>query len=336
MQLYHPTLEQVPIGLRALKAVGIARGELHPTAAKLIMAAQHHLAGTTIALDDLPSISPKELAHAITEPFLRRQLLHGMIAVSLIDDLPATAQLDLIDRYASAMDISSELVATFRKAVEGHLFAFRMCYLRRSHLKDFLKTEWKQKGAIGTAKAIATSAGFMEDRALADRYAALANLPRGTLGRELHEYYIANGFGWPGQKHGFPEAGVSHDVSHLISGYDTTPVGETLVAAFVSGYRQDPNAIFTTLFGIIIFDSGFQLTPGPHIAAKHDTLGQPEIASRLFVAIERGAAMHKDISVDFLVWPYVERTLEELREEWNVPPDPAGARRLGADTVREA
>jgi len=321
MQLHHPNPEQLLAGLRALKMVGEARGTLHPTAIKLILAAQQHLAGTHIDLEELSPISPAELAEAIHDPLLSRQLVHGMVAVSLVDELPTAAQLELIQRFASAMGISSELVETFEKAVHGHMLAFRMCYLRRTHLKDFAKTQVAESGLLGTARAVATFAGLTEDKELSARYAALGQLPAGTLGRELHDYYLRNGFGWPGQKHGFPEAGVSHDVSHLISGYDTTPIGETLVAAFVSGYRQDPNAIFTTLFGIIIFDAGFQLPPGRYIAAKHDTLGAPDVAARMFHAIERGAAMNTDISVNFLVWPYVERTLEELRAEWNVPPE---------------
>jgi len=321
MQLQRPNPEQVPLALRALKMVGEARGEFHPTAQKLIMAAQEHLAKTEIPLDTLEPISAAELADGIQEPQLRRQLVHGMVAVSLVDEFPTEAQITLIDQFAGAMGIDSELVATVRKAVEGHMFAFRMCYLRRTHLKDFMRTEVKHSGAIGTAKALANFVGVTENAELSARYAALGDLPEGTLGKELHDYYIRNGFGWPGQKHGFPEPGTSHDVSHIISGYGTDPVGETLVAAFVSGYRQDPNAIFTTLFGVIIFDTGFQLPPGPHIARKHDTLGQENVAARMFQAIERGAAMNIDISVDFLVWPYVERQVEDLRREWNVLPE---------------
>jgi hypothetical protein len=320
MKLIKPSAEQLPYGLRAMAMVAKAAGEIHPSAAKLIMAAQHHFAGTAIPLQGLAPISPEELAAHIVDPALRLQLINGMVAVSLVSDFPPQQQVDVIRSFAAGFGIKSELLDTVQKAVDGHMLAFRMCYLRRTHFKDFAKTQIQNFGAIGTLKAMAGLAGFIEDKKLSARYEALGKLPSGTLGRELHDYYISHGFGWPGQKHGFPEAGVSHDVSHIIGGYDTSAVGETLVAAFVSGYRQDPNAFFVSLFGMIVFSTGFQLPPG-NFAAHSDSIGQEGVAPRLFRAIERGSLMTKDISVGFLIWPYVEKKLEELRQEWNVLPE---------------
>lgn len=320
MQLYKPTPEQAPYGLRALKMVAEAAGEIHESARKLIMAAQNHLIGTVRELDDLEPITPEELAQHIDNPNLRLQLIQGMVAISLVDEFPTDEQMEQIHRFAAAFEIKSELLDTVQKAVDGHMAVFRMCYLRRTHFKDFIKTQVKHSGAIGTAKALAGLAGLHEDKELSARYEAFKDLPEGTLGKALYDYYIENGFGWPGQKHGFPEAGVSHDVSHIISGYGTTPVGETLVAGFVAGYRQDPNAFFTALFGVIIFGTGFQLPPGA-MAGKFDPIGQEGVAARLFRAIERGSLMNIDISVDFLVWPYAERNLDDLRKEWNVVPE---------------
>jgi hypothetical protein len=317
MQLLKPTREQIPYGLRAMKMVAQAPGQIHPSAAKLIQAAQQHLAGEALPLEGLAPISPEELAAHITDPALRLQLIQGMVAVSLVSDFPPPQQVEVIRSFARGFGLKSELLDTVQKAVDGHMGAFRMCYLRRTHFPDFLKTELKHEGILGTAKAMASFTGLIEDKALSAKYAALGKLPPGTLGRELHDYYIRNGFGWPGQKHGFPEAGTSHDVTHIISGYDTTPVGETLVAGFTSGYRQDPNSFFVALFGMIIFSTGYQLPPGKQ-AVHADTIGQPGVAGRLFRAIERGSQMTKDISVNFLIWPYVERQLDDLRREWHV------------------
>jgi hypothetical protein len=62
------------------------------------------------------------------------------------------------------------------------------------------------------------------------------------------------------------------------------------------------------------------LPPG-NFAGKYDSIGQPGIAPRLFRAIERGSMMTRDLSAGFVVWPYVERTLDDLRREWNVVPE---------------
>jgi hypothetical protein len=81
----------------------------------------------------------------------------------------------------------------------------------------------------------------------AERAAALAELAPGTLGGELHRYDLRNGCPRPGQKRAAPEAIVSHDVTHILSGYDTDPAGETLVAAFTAGYQREPGRFITPL-----------------------------------------------------------------------------------------
>ena len=58
--------------------------------------------------------------------------------------------------------------------------------------------------------------GIIEDKALAARYRAWEKLPEGTLGRSLVDFYNKNGFAVPGERAGFPEAGLYHDFSHLL------------------------------------------------------------------------------------------------------------------------
>ena len=43
----------------------------------------------------------------------------------------------------------------------------------------------------------------------------------------------------PGEKHGFPEAGIYHDFAHVLSGCPTTSEGEIQDAAFIAGFKKE-------------------------------------------------------------------------------------------------
>jgi ubiquinone biosynthesis protein Coq4 len=74
------------------------------------------------------------------------------------------------------------------------------------------------------------------DPALVAKHEALGSLPKGTLGRGYFEIYKTNGYAFPGDPKGVNSAFARpHDSTHVISGYDTTPLGEILVSTFAAG-----------------------------------------------------------------------------------------------------
>ncbi len=114
---------------------------------------------------------------------------------------------------------------------------FKLDFLRRGHIGDIMKNELEQKGPLGFAKSVLRMRGMMEDPALAARYRAWEKLPEGTLGRSLVDFYKQHGFTVPGERGGFPEAGLYHDFCHLLGGYSTEPDGEIQVASFICGLQ---------------------------------------------------------------------------------------------------
>ena len=119
------------------------------------------------------------------------------------------------------------------------MLMFKLDFLRRGHISDIMKNQLAQKGPLSFAKSVLTMRGVMEDPALAARYRAWEKLPEGTLGRGLIDFYNKHGFSVPGERSGFPEAGLYHDFSHLLGGYSTEPEGEVEVASFTSGYKRE-------------------------------------------------------------------------------------------------
>jgi len=81
-----------------------------------------------------------------------------------------------------------------------------------------------------------------------------------TLGYAFYRHCRDHGFAFPGEKLGFPEAGIYHDFTHVLSGYATDPSGEIQVGGFTGGYKKH-NPIFVILFVILTFSAVMNMTP---------------------------------------------------------------------------
>src|SRR5262249_35813047 len=82
-ELLKPTPAEGEAGLRAMAMVARAPGKIAAPAGALIAAAQKVLLDSAHDVDRLDEIAPADLARAIVRPEIRRQLVQGMIVVSL-------------------------------------------------------------------------------------------------------------------------------------------------------------------------------------------------------------------------------------------------------------
>jgi ubiquinone biosynthesis protein Coq4 len=198
------------------------------------------------------------------------------------------------------------------------MLVFKLDVLRRSQVGDIMKNQLEQKGPLGLAKSVLVLRGVMEDKALAARYRAWEKLPADTLGHSLVAFYAKNGFSLPGERGGFPEAGLYHDFSHVLGGYGTDPEGEVQVASFSAGYKRT-TPFYLVMFAVLIFSTGVNVRP----TAGYTTvgvLGKPGMAERMFAAMERGAQVNTELSDKWDYWPYAEMPLDEVRQRLNVVP----------------
>lgn len=100
-----------------------------------------------------------------------------------------------------------------------------------------------------------------DEPALSARYRALGQAPEGSLGRAYHDFIVANGYSFPGEKGAAAEAITFHDMTHVLSGYGTTPQEEILVVAFSAGYSRQENFNWL-MFVLMQFQLGMGLAPG--------------------------------------------------------------------------
>jgi hypothetical protein len=318
MRLLQPDPATALLGLRAMKSVATAAGAIGPSQRALMEAACRIILHIQADIDGLPGVEPVELATGFPLPELRQQLINGMLVVALADGPPSTATVARIESFANALGVSTVHVTDLRRLAEHHMLVFKLDFLRRSQVADIMKNQLEQTGPLGLAKAVLGMRGLIEDTALAARYRAWANLPEGTLGRAAWDFYKKNGFGMPGERHGFPEAGLYHDLSHVLGGYDTDPEGEVQVAAFTAGHKRK-QPFYLVLFAVLTFSAGVNMRPTAGNATV-GVLGNPGMAERMFAAMERGSRVNVDLSDKWDFWPFVPLPLDEVRRRLNILP----------------
>jgi hypothetical protein len=317
MHLIHPGLVEALLCQRAVRAAVLREGYVPPAARALMLAAQQAVLHIDADIDSLPDIDPAELAAGIKTPGLADQLVQAMLVGILADGEPAPENYARVEAFADALGIDAPALRTVRLLCEHHTVLFRLNFLRRSPLKGMFADQYLHRGGIiGLARGVLGASGLYEDKALAQRYIALGELPPGTLGHTYFHHCRNHGFPFPGERRGFPEGGVYHDLSHILAGYDTSPEGEVQVAAFIAGYKK-VNPFYVLLIPVFLFGAGVNVTPAaqPHITG---ILAEPGLADKFIAAVERGSQVNTDLSDGWDFWPLMPVPLAEVRSRLNI------------------
>jgi hypothetical protein len=319
MRLQQPDPATALLGLRAMKTMATAAGPMRPAQRALLEAAKKVLLHVDADIDGLAAITPAELATGFPTPELRQQFVHGMIVVSLADGVPARESVAKVAAFAEALGVKATELTDLRRLAEQHMLVFKLDFLRRSQIADIFKNQLEQHGPLGLVKSVLTLQGVMEDPALAARYRAWEKLPQDTLGHSLIAFYDKNGFSLPGERKGFPEAGLWHDLCHVLGDYSTEPEGEVQVASFSAGFKRH-RPFYLIMFSLLIFGAGVNVRPSSEDYVSVGVLGKPGVAEKMFAAIERGTHVNQDLSDKWDYWAYAELPIDEVRRRLNILP----------------
>lgn len=319
MRLLQPDPAAALLGLRAMKTVAAAGGAMSPVRRSLLDAARRVVLKIDADIDSLAPIAPTEFAAGFPQGPLREQFVDGLMVMTLADGVPSREMVAAAEAFAGAIGVSTPALADIRLLAERHMTLFKLDFLRRSQIADIMKDQLGQTGPLGLARAVLTMRGVMEDPALAARYRAWNDLPEGSLGRSLVQFYAEHGFSLPGERKGFPEAGLHHDLCHVLGDYGTDPEGEVQVAAFTAGFKEK-TPIFLLLFALLIFSAGVNVRPSKEDFTTVGVLGKPGMAERMFAALERGSHVNQDLTDKWDYWAYVALPLDEVRRRLNILP----------------
>lgn len=312
MELKMPNHEQAYWGLRAMKTIAMADGVLNESERHMLSSVQQVI-GTTYDIEQLTPITPVELAQAFPDPQLRKQLVQGLIVVSLIDGNPNQAEVNLVEQFAQELEVSALEIKNLRHVLNREILQLRLDLVCRFWLRPKINELWNKEGIKGLSKFVRGMMGKYENKELAARYQALEHYPAGSLGRSYYEYCQTNGFPLPGEKGGSPEQIIFHDCAHVLSGYGTAPEEEVQVACFSAGFQRREPWLFV-FFVLLQFHVGIRMTP---ITTARTGMFDP---LKAMIAIRRGAAMNIDLNNGWDYWPVMSEQAAELRRRYNILP----------------
>jgi hypothetical protein len=313
MEFVQPTNNQVHAGLRAMRSLLVCKPEANREEMSFLHSVQR-VWGTHFDVNALPPISPKELAEALPDPRLRKQVIAALTALSLYDGEAQPQEIEIIAEFAQALEVPDTTTHTLHQLAEGHLRRMRFDLIRRSWVANKLRTEIvPDHGLWGGLKTMLQITGKIGSDESLERSKTLEKMAPGTLGKEYHNYMVHNGFSLPGTKGAPPEMMMIHDCTHLLSGYGTTPPEEILVVGFSIGYMdQDP---MDHLLAVLMqFHVGVQISPGAQAETGNFN---PESFLR---AVQRGAAMNINLNDRWDPWEHFHEQVDQLRIQYNIPP----------------
>jgi hypothetical protein len=308
------TNHELNAGMRALVRTLAPDGPLLPGAARVVDALQSHL-GTHHDVAHLAPIDDASLVGQLVDPWLRQQLVRALIIGIVIDGVCTRADLARVERIAAILGVVEPALTDVKLLLAGKRWRLRRHLIARMWVIDHIKARIAERGVLRTIVPLIYSTFFRRyrNRELARRYAALRDLPDGSLGRAYIAYIDANKFGLPGERGAVSDIIVQHDLAHVLGDYSTAPAEEVLVASFSAGHRvEDPFAFI--MFVMLQFHLGLRMTPGAKAERRHFD------PARVLAAIARGAELNIDLTGRWNYWTDLAEPLETVRRKYNVPP----------------
>jgi hypothetical protein len=247
-----------------------------------------------------------------------------LLAALVLRPLPQEVA-DQVSEFAQEVGVDESMIRVAQEFAAGSLGLAAIDFERNGYT-----SEWQPDEALTlhTSNELASAwEASVHDPALAARWAALADLPAGTLGRGVWELYRSRGFTFPGTPGSAPPLLAQHDWVHVLADYGTTVESELEVFAFIARANDDLHAFSLLAMVVSLFETGylrtgaglFQYSVG-HLSADN------RVAVRLADAMRRGALCQNtatgDSGIDFLRTDWFEladTATEEVRTRFCVP-----------------
>jgi hypothetical protein len=289
--------------------------------------------------DDLHTVEPitaDDYARGLGERDLafRGRMLQVMLLGALIRRPLPPATADRIGEFARAMSVDDGMLQVARRVAHGQLGLAAFDFQRNGY-----SSEWspERSHALHTSQELADAWDLsLHDPELATRWQALEDLPDGTLGRRVSEFYRARGFAYPGTPASAPPLLAQHDWVHVLAGYGSTVADELEVFAFIARANDDPRGFSLLAMVVSLFETGYLRTGAGLFEAFPGQLSAAGMAVRLADAMRRGALTRTAVTrdIDFLAvdwFDLADLPLDDARGLFRIVPKSPGA--LGAGSV---
>ncbi len=315
-----PDVAEVEILSRGIESATSPPGGLTDMQRVLHGAVCMAMTGHPVA-ENAPPIGPDEFAVALstrTSEF-RVRIVQVMVLLGLVLRPLPTEVAVRIGEFAAALGVEEGMLEVAREFAEGSLGLAAVDFERNG----YASTWGEQDGsALHTSRALSSAWDVAAaDPALAQRWEGLEELPSGTLGRRVTEFYRARGFVYPGRPGSAPPLLAQHDWVHLLADYGTTVESELEVFAFIARANDDARAFSLLAMVVSLFETGYLRTGAGLFEYSPGHLSELGMAARVADAMRRGALCPG--SIDFLRQDWFEvahLSIAEARRHFGVPP----------------
>lgn len=272
--------------------------------------------------DDHVSIDGAALAVAVPDPDDRRRFIQLAIMVELCRHPRDWAQLATVQGFADALDLEGPELESIRRLASESVAAATY---------DFVRVYDEYLPALSEQQLLDDSGASSTDPELWERLDALAVMPRGTLGWAYRQFHERNDFDLPHPGTPEPAYYVSHDMGHVIAGYEPTGPGEIALGAFKLAASPTDANWMASMVNVLIHEVGlfkhgseeqfvpFGGAPYPGPGDQFGAMSMPGASELIAEAYDRGAACSGDINaVDHLAMAHLP--LRDVREHFGVRP----------------
>jgi hypothetical protein len=305
-------------------------GGLSPLQGVLLEAVFTALTGFPAELTQ-PPLDPRSFAEGLArrnEAFRTRILQVMILGALVLRPLPEEVA-DQLSAFATELSVADGMLEVAREYARGHLGLAAIDFERNGYTADWSHAH---REALHTSSELHDAWELaVHDAALADRWQALEDLPEGTLGRRITDFYRARGFAYPGRPGSAPPLLAQHDWVHVLADYGTKVESELEVFAFIARANDDPKAFSLLAMVVSLFETGYLRVGAGLFESSPGQLSRDGVAARVADAMRRGALVTG--SVDFLAVDWFELAplpVTELRERFGLVAKSAAAIAVGS------
>lgn len=181
-------------------------------------------------LAGLTPLSPARQAELMNDPELARQAVSFATIMAFTGGTLDQAKLSATVRLADQLGVRDDFVNDLARLALGDL-KDATDHMLRSNLESITGRPW----TTAQMEPWLQPYDKQPDPALATRFHALSRLPDNTFGHAFAMFYQENNYAYPGEPTALNfEFAVPHDSTHVLAGYDTSPVGEVLTSTLTA------------------------------------------------------------------------------------------------------
>ena len=312
-------------------------GGLTDVQAALLQAIASALTQVEVDYHHLEPLGPEDLASVLVgrDQRFRQRIVHHMVLGELVlRPLPTEVALR-VAKYAQVLGVDDRFVRVARRYAQG-AFGLAWMDLQRSGFTEHVRRA--DTGQLRTTVEVSDPLTAPDvNPELEARWAALRELPEGSLGRAVWELYDSRGFALPGTATGVSAYLAQHDFVHVLADYGTNLKGELEVFAFIGRADPDPKgfAWLATLIGL--FETGYIADTGFFERdVRERNIQAHGMHHRIADAIRRGKVVSESCGTDLFEVTYHEMTyrpVSEVRAALHIPeksPEALGSGSAGA------